>query len=290
MQTVKVELDEEGVGAGSLCLVHDADDVVPGRTCGRPMPCRDHGRSVARGSDGFLGAVDRVPPVRPVSEARIVIATPVDGAAVWEARVTLGYAENLRWLGKELAIEAVVGVGDDVVRSRNRLAHIAMREFPRMTHVLWWDDDNWPEDRGCVSRMVGLGVDVVGAPYTSKRSPPSWVHQLLQPCPPERDGLLSVRSVGFGFTLTTRRCLERMCAAERRYTDWPRPDKISNIFGHLYDQPYGSVDPEDEALLSEDFSFCKRWRAMGEAVYIYNGAGRIWHSGTKAWSASDIGR
>lgn len=25
------------------CQVHDADDVVPGRICGRPMPCRDHG-------------------------------------------------------------------------------------------------------------------------------------------------------------------------------------------------------------------------------------------------------
>ena len=25
-----------------ICRVHDADDVVPGRICGRPLPCRDH--------------------------------------------------------------------------------------------------------------------------------------------------------------------------------------------------------------------------------------------------------
>ncbi len=26
----------------TICRVHDADDVVPGRICGRPLPCRDH--------------------------------------------------------------------------------------------------------------------------------------------------------------------------------------------------------------------------------------------------------
>jgi hypothetical protein len=26
----------------AICCVHDADDVVPGRICGRPRPCRDH--------------------------------------------------------------------------------------------------------------------------------------------------------------------------------------------------------------------------------------------------------
>ena len=224
---------------------------------------------------------------RVVSDARIVVATPVAGAAVWDARVTLGYAENLRWLGKEVPIEAVVGVGDDVVRSRNRLAHIALHEFPRMTHVLWWDDDNWPEDRGCVQRMIALGVDVVGAPYTRKMSPTTWVHQLLDPCPPEAEGLQPVRSVGFGFTLTSRRCLERMSAAHRRYTDWPRHDRIADLFGLLFEQPGTSTDPEDEALRSEDYSFCLRWRQMGGAVYVYTKAGRIWHSGTKAWSAGD---
>jgi hypothetical protein len=29
-----------------VCRVHDTDDVVPGRICGRPLPCTDHGRIV----------------------------------------------------------------------------------------------------------------------------------------------------------------------------------------------------------------------------------------------------
>jgi hypothetical protein len=25
-----------------ICRIHDPNDVVPGRICGRPLPCRDH--------------------------------------------------------------------------------------------------------------------------------------------------------------------------------------------------------------------------------------------------------
>lgn len=28
-----------------ICRVHDPEDVVPGRICGRPLPCRDHAKS-----------------------------------------------------------------------------------------------------------------------------------------------------------------------------------------------------------------------------------------------------
>ena len=228
-----------------------------------------------------------------MKDARIVIATPVDGANSWSGMVTVGYSESIRALARELPeamIEAQISFGKDVVRARNRIASVSLREFPRMTHVLWWDDDMWPQDRGCVQRMIALDVDLVGAPYTNKADPTRWIHRTLTPCPPEESGLLEVHCVGFGFTLTSRRCLERMSAAHRRYTDWPRKDKLSNIFGHLYEQPYGSTDPEDEALLSEDFSFCKRWRDMGGKVHIYTGAGQIWHSGAKAWSGGDIRR
>jgi len=49
-QTAQDEHDRE-IDAGHewhreeypICKIHDADDVVPGRICGRPLPCRDHG-------------------------------------------------------------------------------------------------------------------------------------------------------------------------------------------------------------------------------------------------------
>ena len=38
----RAEQDMYREEARSVCRVHDEDDVVPGRICGRPLPCRDH--------------------------------------------------------------------------------------------------------------------------------------------------------------------------------------------------------------------------------------------------------
>ena len=223
----------------------------------------------------------------------LVVATPVDGADIWSARVTLGYAENLRMLSHEMPVATVVEYARDVVRARNRVASLVLSEFPAMTHVLWWDDDQWPEDRGIVRKMIDSGEDLIGAPYTSKMLPLRWVHQLLHPCPVAVGGVQAVRAVGFGFTLTTRRCLEDMTAAHRKYRDWPRETRPANLFGQLYESPMlsgGLYTPEDEeCLLSEDFSFCKRWRDMGRKVAILCDGGVIFHAGPRGWSAKDLG-
>jgi hypothetical protein len=34
--------EQKHVASHQVCVVHDADDVIPGRICGRPLPCRDH--------------------------------------------------------------------------------------------------------------------------------------------------------------------------------------------------------------------------------------------------------
>lgn len=227
---------------------------------------------------------------------KLVIATPVDGAEVVSARVTLGWADSIRQLSHEIPIEATTAFAKDVVRSRNRLAALALKAFPDMTHVLWWDDDNWPEDRSIVRKMIDTGEHLIGAPYTNKKPPLRWVHQLLNPCPVAVDGVQEVRSVGFGFTITSRHCLETLSAENRRYRDdalWQgEPVKPSNIFGQLYEplelRSEHYCPEEEEFLLSEDFSFCKRWRDRGGRVALYCGAGLIHHAGTRGWSAKDM--
>ena len=39
----RVEVETNGTNGAPVCQVHDPDDAVPGRICGRPMPCREHG-------------------------------------------------------------------------------------------------------------------------------------------------------------------------------------------------------------------------------------------------------
>jgi hypothetical protein len=166
---------------------------------------------------------------------KLVIATPVRAAEMHAASVSLGYAEMLTKLHRlRLTSEILSGsitFATDVVRGRNRIAAKVLREAPDATHVLWLDDDNWCEDVAIIPEMIELGVDVVGAPYTNKRRPLHWVHRQTTPPAEVRGGLLEVAGVGFGFTLTSVRCLRMMSAAERVYTDHPSPHRVANIFG-----------------------------------------------------------
>lgn len=226
---------------------------------------------------------------------KLVIATPVRAANIWSASISVGYAESVRKVTRELPAEtvsAVVTFACDVVRARNRIVNTVLREFPDATHVLWWDDDEWPENPEdglkVIKEMMDSGEDLLGAPYTNKRQPLRWVHQLLQPCPTAVGGLQEVKGLGFGFTMTTTKMLRVMTERTRKYTDWPNTHKVANLFGQVYDKVINTDDPEAEALLSEDFSFCKRWREMGGKVKLYLNSGIILHTGGHAWSAREM--
>jgi hypothetical protein len=219
---------------------------------------------------------------------KLALATPVRGSDPWSSHVTVGYSEFVRLLHRTLPLEevsATLTFCADVVRARNRIVAKVLRDMPDVTHVLWIDDDEWTEDVSVVTRMLATGSDVIGAGYTNKRKPVRWVHQFLNEEPKIENGLLEVRGLGMGFTLTTRRCLEKLSAQAEQYWDLPLPHQVANIFGQLYDEaPTG-----ERMLLSEDFSFCKRWRDSGGKVMIYAGAGGlVMHAGSYGWSARDI--
>lgn len=218
----------------------------------------------------------------------LLIATPIRAAELYSAQVTLGYAESVRALSHEMPIKTVVTFSLDVVRARNRVVGIVLREaeFADVTHILWWDDDQWPEDRKIVQRMLDLDVPVVGAAYTNKKRPVRFVHQPW-PGPREVDerGCLDVRAVGFGFTLTSVACLRHMAGTARLYRDFPNETMCPDLFGQMYDTPEpGGPD----TLLSEDFSFCKRWRTKHDGKVALYAGGVILHAGAHPWSARDI--
>lgn len=229
-----------------------------------------------------------------MTELRLAIATPVRAADLENADVKYGYHRFTRQLQRmyeaPLFVDAEIAFSTESVRARNRIAATVLREppFAKITHVLWLDDDQWADDPAIVGEMMQLGVGLVGAPYTNKRMPLHWIHQHLSPCPQPEGPLQEVRSLGFGFTMTSRGCLEKMSATHRRYRDAPHNHKVADIFAHRYDNLNGSTDPEDETKLSEDYSFCAAWRELGEKVYLYARSGLIKHSGGKAWSAQDM--
>jgi hypothetical protein len=222
----------------------------------------------------------------------LLIATPVRGADPFTAQVTVGYSEFVRRLSCLYDVEEFpvsVNFSADTFRARNRIAAEILRSASRVSHVLWLDDDTWAEDPALVQRMIDTGKDLVGAPYTCKRTPVRWIHIRQDPPTVEAPAdLVEARSLGFGFTMTTRTCLAKMHVAtearEGLYDDVPGPNRIPNMFGSLFDEIEGK-----RILLSEDYSFCKRWRDMGEQCWVYCGPGNLVnHSGGRVWSARDI--
>ena len=215
---------------------------------------------------------------------KLAVATPHRGlvSAAWAAWVRRLEADGAALVAGWLAFDV------DVVRARNRVVGVVLRDMPDITHVLWLDDDMYPENEAdgvrVVREMLATGEDMIAAPYTNKRHPLHWIHQPLQGEQPDERGVMRVRAVGFGCTVTSRSCLEMMWRETEGYWDLPHEVELRNLFGLLYDRD----DQGRRYLMSEDFSFCKRWRDRGGQIGIYARSGIICHEGPKSWSARDM--
>lgn len=229
--------------------------------------------------------------------ANLLIATPVRGASSEAADVKLGWALTTRLLTRDPNVEfTVLGYGADLVRSRSRIVRIALEE-KKYTHVLWWDDDIIPRDVHVIRYMLETGHDVVACPYPKKK-----VHwDRVTSTHAEREayeytvffggetkrqfinGCTEAEFVAMGFMLTSVGCLQKMWDAYL-----PTLSFGDVIDGEVH-QTCGMFQlllPEKPMgpLMSEDYSFCKRWRNIGGQVQVYLGPGSpVDHVGTHVY-------
>lgn len=239
---------------------------------------------------------------------RILIATPVDGSPE-TAVVTHGYHHAVRQLERSGAVvmPSTLSFSDDLARARSRAVWWAL-QADSWDYVLFWDDDVCPADTQIVPRMIARaeedGYDVIGAPYPRKRIPAQFPYRPL-PASLGQGSLdvvrdcVEVEALAFGFMLTSRKCLKSM--VEYYKDDWftdnhdqYRPHNTVAIFRQVMTDtsvlPDGTLTRD---LLSEDYSFCHRWRAMGGKVMMYVGEGApLRHIGGYAYHGErqDLGR
>jgi len=130
-----------------------------------------------------------------------------------------------------------------------------------VTHLFWLDDDMTWEPSTFLS-LLSSGHDfsaVVGMRKTRPVQPACNVlpgEQVFD----HRTGFLEVRDVGFAFVCLTRGAIERMCEAhpELRYNTTDGSAQYA-LFLDMID---------NGERMSEDFSFCRRWRAMGGRIWL----------------------
>lgn len=216
---------------------------------------------------------------------KLVVATPIRAHDVRTAMQPIGYTEFIKELEHRGATYygGAITFSTDCVRGRNRLLGAALRDQPDFTHILWCDDDQYPESLDAVDKLIDSGEDLIGIPYTNKFPPLRWVYQPWEvACAPDSRGIADVRGVGLGFTMMSRACIDKVCSASKWYTDLPETWNVPNAFYMDYDH----IGPF-LVYQSEDYAFCKRWRDMGGRVKVHTGA-VIYHCGSKAWSGRDM--
>lgn len=153
------------------------------------------------------------------------------------------------------------------------------------THLIMVDSDVCWESGGLI-KLVDAGVDFVCAAYPQRLGDdrPKFHMHMLPGATQSLDKntqLFEVQAMPAGLMCLTRSMLERMIA---HYPD----SKISfeqcpnGVAWDLFD---GIREEDNTGLVhkyGEDYSFCKRWRAMGGRVFVdpFIATG---HLGTKLW-------
>lgn len=245
---------------------------------------------------------------------RILLYTPVHGSPE-SAGVSLGYHQATIQLSRSVDVQLLDGrmfTDCDLVRARSRAVRVFL-DSPAATHLLHWDADvvgNVADIRAAIDGMLASGHDFVGAPYPRKKVMWDRIAAEIDGAPmvtaatvqalaydyPYRfgdaaeggamievvNGCVEVDAMAFGFTLTSRACLERLWKAFAPTLSFG--DVIDDrlywtvaLFQLLLPQQSATAPYAIDPLLSEDYSFCQRWRDIGGKVQMYVGVGSPLH-------------
>lgn len=163
-----------------------------------------------------------------------------------------------------------------VQRARNSIIWSFINET-QATHLLFVDADmGWrPQD---VLRLLSHDYDVVGGAGPRKSDNPSFCFRPLQNGAVDLEtGCIEVETVGTGFMMISRRCVERIIA-ERPELGFKHTDGNRH---HALFQP--GIQGDD--YWSEDYAFCMLWRGMGGKVWV-DATVELDHVGRKVWIGS----
>ncbi len=219
-------------------------------------------------------------------DLHIVVCTPCFGGLVSQGYMLA--TTNLLMLGTQMGFNVSVdllGYDSLITRSRNTLV-AQFLDRPDATHLMFVDADITfqPAD---ILRMVCFDRDIVAGLYPLKLR--DWSVEAIGrvragesldtaplryvglPCEPSamENGFVPATYAGTGFMLIRRATLLRMmegypelafAAAHDRAEQAPSPHRYA-----LFDC---MIEPETRHYLSEDYTFCRRWRDLGGEIWL----------------------
>lgn len=200
----------------------------------------------------------------------LVVATPAHGGFLLSQFGQMLDATKHYLMSKwGLQVIDMVAPSDSAIsRSRNVMVHKFLTQT-RASHFLFIDADiEWKPQ--AVERLIASGFDVCCGVYPFKSFPPEFVFH-REPTGDgsmfrdARTGYLRIWNAPTGFLMLTRRGLERMVSAypETRHRMSDRETGETIELSALFD-----FKVEDGQYWSEDYLFCRRWRAIGGEVWM----------------------
>lgn len=236
------------------------------------------------------------------STPKIFIATPMYGGQCFG-----GYASSIIQLCETLAEKKVpyryrfIFNESLITRARDNLV-LDFLDDKDATHLLFLDADiefNAPD----ILRLVEEDKPIIGGLYPAKAIQWGAVHSAAQSGVPANilrnhsrrfifnvksgdnplitgDRVREVEHLGTGYMLIKREVFEEMMAYTPKYTN--------NSGDYIGRETYAffptSICPDTNALLSEDYHFCKQWTMRGGKVYVAEYAQAL-HYGTYAFGS-----
>lgn len=235
-----------------------------------------------------------------MSRAFVIIGTPCFGGLVHHGYMNsvVQMLAQARTIGIDMGLSLLAS---DALITRGRATIVAaFLDNPVATHLLFVDADISfaPEQ---FARLLSFDRDIVAAPYPVKSIKWSEIpnrhvtlHEPLDEAGlvyvgkaaagaalKQNDGFATAEYAGTGFMLIKRNVIERMAKAypETKFKTVPSfpatPVSSANLYA-LFDP---MIDKETGEYISEDYAFCRRWRALGGEIWLDTTA-RLTHSGT----------
>lgn len=198
-------------------------------------------------------------------DVRLMISTPsIDGK--YEGNYVISLFQTMEML-KQQGVPSQWSeerYTADIALARSKL--LAAFRRSNCTHLLMVDSDmDWEPQ--AVARLFCAKSDFVAVAGPKKRYPLSfaanYTDDMGNPLNLQYDaekGTMEVSEIGCAFVLITRNCVERMCAA------YPELEYI----GLTGEKEHLLFAPQvwNKRIMSEDWSWCRRWRAIGGKVLM----------------------
>lgn len=202
-------------------------------------------------------------------------------APSYDGTITVWHASSLSetcklGLTKDINVFCIYMSYDALVqRARNDIVQLALDS--NVDDLVFIDTDvDWtPED---FFKLLDYDVDIVGAVYPKKGDTEQYPVKIdSDTLSFDGRGLVEVNGLPTGFMRIRKDALQKIWDASDEYTEKHKEKPIRMCFNV-------GINSRNE-LVSEDMSFCEKWKNLGEKLYL-DPSINLSHVGTKRWNGN----